>query len=397
MRRKRPEAALLWAVLVNSLLIGDAFASRPPPPPITMPGDVRGRLYSRWLAPYVQTTEMWIGRASRRSVLWFSPEGKLLREASGRGIYVQPGFVSVREKGVTTIHAVNGRWKFVLPRKEAPPGFVGGCITATADSRVFIRQFHPRRGLIGVDVYVSGELASTIGPLPSYKCAGVGLAPDGSSAFLSCETAAGKTVQVVVAGPDGKERFRPRCEGTIISPEPAPGGKGVLLQSDAGGDKQNVFTFYDRSGKVRSLKVEHNPHLMGWIPGTCRALFVTSVGHGGRFRLVDWTTGRTLWHVPNPCTGNIGALESVVVETDRILIAGHDLIQWGTGKEPVRTVCAVDPSDGHTVARWHPSPMRPDHEYGRLLKLGERVYLMTAREFSEIDKADIAARKDGWR
>ncbi|MHC4504151.1 MAG: hypothetical protein ACYTFI_12655, partial [Planctomycetota bacterium] len=191
MRRKRPEAALLWAVLVNSLLIGDAFASRPPPPPITMPGDVRGRLYSRWLAPYVQTTEMWIGRASRRSVLWFSPEGKLLREVSGRWINVQPGFVSVREKGVTTIHAVNGRWKFVLPRKEAPPGFVGGC-----------------------------ELASTIGPLPSYKCAGVGLAPDGSSAFLSCETAAGKTVQVVVAGPDGKERFRPRCEGTIISPEP---------------------------------------------------------------------------------------------------------------------------------------------------------------------------------
>ena len=65
MRWKRLEAALLWSVLVNSLLIGDAFASRPAPPPITMPGDVRGWQYTRWLAPYVLETWMRIGRASR--------------------------------------------------------------------------------------------------------------------------------------------------------------------------------------------------------------------------------------------------------------------------------------------------------------------------------------------
>src|SRR5262249_29280869 len=152
-------------------------------------------------------------------------------------------------------------------------------------SRTFVHQFHPKEGEIAVDVYSAGKLAGTVGPFPQYQGQGVQLGADGSLALLTWKSDKDKTPQVVVAGPDGKERFRADCDGPVISPAPAPDGAGVLVEDNRGRGGR-TFTFFTRAGKVSSRNVGPNAGLLTWLPGSTKAVMHTSIGSDYRFLLI---------------------------------------------------------------------------------------------------------------
>ena len=73
-----------------------------------------------------------------------------------------------------------------------------------------------------------------------------------------------------------------------------------MLRPNTGGTNQNTFLWYTGEGKLRSLDVSPNPHCVGWIPETRKALFSSSVGFEDRYRLIDWDTANTIWKIPRP-------------------------------------------------------------------------------------------------
>ncbi|HEV3259878.1 MAG TPA: hypothetical protein VG013_23625 [Gemmataceae bacterium] len=366
-------------------------AGPPPPEPRNMPGDGKGRVQTRWLAPSVSVTTRSVAAERMTLVQWFTPQGKLARDLAGPNVYSHSGYVY--EGG--TIYAVNGDWKIVLPHKPGPPGY----ITATEDSRTFVHEFHPKEGEIAADIYVDGKLAGTVGPYLQYQGQDVQLGADGSLALLAWKDDDKKTAQVVVAGPDAKVRFRADCDGPVLFPEPAPEGNGVVVQTNAGGDAGNTFTFYTKGGKVSSLNVGPNAGLLTWLPRTTTAVFHSSIGYDYRFHMVDWSTGKRVWDVADPNHARVpGALPPVAVTKGHLLIGGLEYVPWGDHQESVRSIYAVDSKTGQVVAHWLPSPFnQASRDGGRFLQLGPKLFLVTDDEFAEVAIDDIAAKKNGWQ
>lgn len=371
------------------------------PPAVSqrLPGVTKGELETRWIAPYVRATTEQVGSRWTTSVRWFDPDGKVVREVSGGppglGIHVGGDYVCKNAEGTATIHAVNGDWKFVLPKK---PG-AGGSIDATPDSRTFVRSFHPKQGRIAIDVYVLGKLIGTIGPFIQYHGSDAQLGRDGSLALLTWKNEDKRTPQVVVAGPDAKVRFRVDCADPTIYPLiVAPGGSGVLVKS-APPDVKNTFTFYQESGKVSSLDLSPNPFFITWVPKSNKAFFHIGPMNKFRYRLIDWDTGKTLWDIPDPTpTRMSGSLPGAAVEGDHVLLVGFEFMKVGDFERLVYSIYALDVTTGEVVARWLPSPLSNSPQaQGSFLKLGERLFVVCKEHFAEITLADIAAKRNGWR
>jgi hypothetical protein len=378
------------------LLIHAVVPAGPPPPaPRNMPGEVKGELKTRWLAPFVSAGTRRVGPARATEVRWYTDEGKVGRELAGPHVEAQPGFVYEYEGGRTTVHAINGDWKVALPKKDGPAGY----LTATPDSRTFVHEFHPREGEIAADVYVEGKLADTVGPYPQYQGQDVHLGDDGSLALLIFKNGDSKVPVVVVAGPGGKVRFEAACDGPVLFPAPAPGGEGVLVQSNGGGDAPNTFTLYTRQGKGAKRTVGPNAHFVLWLPGTRTALFLTSIGHDYRFHLIDWDSGKRLWEIADPNPARVpGAFPATAAAGDYLLFGGLEDVTWGERKEAVRSIHAVDAKTGRVAARWLPSPLyQASADGGHFLRLEKKLFLVTDEEFAEVRLADVAARRNGWR
>ncbi|HVS36810.1 MAG TPA: hypothetical protein VMS17_14715 [Gemmataceae bacterium] len=369
--------------------------SVPPPAPRIMPGEVQGRVQSRWLAPYVSVTTRSVGATAATSVQWLTPEGKLDHEAAGPNIDAHAGYIYEYGDGGGVIHGLNGDWTIVLPRKPGPAGY----ITATEDGRAFVHEFHPKEDEIAADVYVAGKQLGAVGPFLQYKGQDVQLGSDGSLALLAWKDADKKKPQVIAVGPDGKVRFRADCDGPIISPMPAPDGSGVLVHVNASGDARNLFLFYTKDGKASSLVVGPNAGLLAWLPGTTTALMHTSIGYDYRFHLIDWSSGKRLWEIPDPEAARVpGELPSVDVGSDWLLIGGLESVKQQDQAAAVRSIHALDPKTGQVVAHWLPEPPNlASRAGGRFLRHGKILFLVTDEEFSEVNADDIAARKNGWR
>ncbi len=390
---------VLVVVAVGLLVAAGAIApAKPPPgPPRTLPGALKGRVETRWLAPLVSVTRRTVGvgagagAGATTTVQWLAPNGAPVRELSGANVDAQPGYVLVLGKAGNTVHAVNGDWQFTLAARGEAPGY----LTATEDSRTFLHQFHPREGEVAIDVHIAGKRVGTVGPFAQYQGQGVELGADGSFACLTWNDDGAKKPQVVVAGPDGRQRFRVDCDGPAIAPAPAPGGAGVLVRVNDGG---TTFTCYTAAGKGASLELGPNAGLLTWLPGTLKAVMHTSVGPTYRFQLVDWASGKILWEIADPLAPRVvGALPAVATLGDHVLFAGREWRRLGEHEEAVRTLCALDAATGRVTARWQPEPLQPARHDGRFLRLGEELYLVTDDEFAAIAPADIAARANGWQ
>src|SRR6266498_1362972 len=260
-----------------------------------LPGVTKSKAEAYWMAPYVRVSEERIGKRGATMVTWFNEDGMIKRQTEVS--ILEPGYVVIisrrfpeavvrsrfapdfiRRSGYSNvIRGVNEDWKIVLPNKTGP----SGCETSTPDSRVFVVEFHPRQGLIALDVYVHGKLENTVGPFRQYGFESVHLSDDGSAALIVWKDESKKTVQLVVLDPGGKVSIRVDCDHPVHSPIAAPGGAGALLLPNQGGTNQNTFLWYTRDGKLSTLEV--NPRLTRFnAKRNCsRAAFITLAGIGG--------------------------------------------------------------------------------------------------------------------
>jgi hypothetical protein len=72
-------------------------------------------------------------------------------------------------------------------------------------------------------------------------------------------------------------------------------------------------------------------------------------------------------------------------------------VDWGSRKQSVRSIHALNAKKGQVVAHWLPSPLRQANDGGRFLGLGTGLFLVTDEEFAEVSVDDIAAEKNWWR
>ena len=413
-----------WSFLVktNAEVIAEppkVHAMGPPSSqwPSDLPGE-SGRIKdSYWVAPYVQATTQF----GRTMLTWFSKDGNIEHQAAVSDI--QPGFVDISGRP-RTFQGINEDWQITLHRGPSDLG-LSGYITSTADSRVFVHERHPKLGQIAVDFYAHGKQVNTIGPFWQYSVSDVALNDDGSAAFLITQTNMQSNVplsgdalreklssqqqihaQIVALNTNGQIRFQTDCGEGVWSPIVAPNGAGVLLRPNTG-TNQNTFLWFTAAGLQHSLQISPNPEFLGWIPETCQSLFSTSIGfQTGPYELIDWNAGKKLWEITGPGDGE---LLGIALTPQLIIFSVAEAYPRGTwhnanesvlqsGHAWVRTFYAVDVKDGKLVARWQ--GQFPHSYSGKIrdhfLELGDKLYYVTADEFTELNPKDIIAKAHGW-
>jgi hypothetical protein len=403
--------SLLCSTLILSALFGGcvtalAFGGVPPPGPFPdLPGVSKGKIEIYWLAPGVRASEGLGGK----TITWFAEDGHIKRQTAVNS--VEPGFVEIGGKR-ETVQGVNEDWKITLP-PEPPPiqsGYsMSGYITSTTDSRVFVHQFHPKPGWIAVDVYIHGKLANTVGPFMDYQGRNVELNEDGSTALLVWKDESHTMAQIVTTDTNGVVSFRVDCGQTVDSPIAAPDGTGALLHPNTGGNDENTFMWFTQEGKVHSLAVNPNPACLGWVPKTCQSLFSTSMGFEYRYRLIDWSTGKSLWDIP--CPGNVKAHVLSLGFTPKLIIfavaepykpgpwGGAEWTLGNSGTEWIRAFYAVNVQDGSLAARWqaHYPQRLAGEDRDHFFALGNKLFYVTAGEVVELNPQDILSKKNDWQ
>ncbi len=366
--------------------------------PSDLPGKSEGKVDSYWVAPYVRAIKAF----GQTTVAWFGKDGGIERQSLVDS-NIQMGHANLA--GDTwTAQGINENWRITPhPATSAPPVF--NYAASTPDSRVFVDEFSPKPGFIALDIYIHGKRVSSAGPfLPGPEWEFV-LNDDGSAGLLVWKDET--SLEIVAMDTNGSVRFRTDCGHDLSSPIVAPDGAGVLLRPNTGGTNQNTFMWFTEQGKLRSLDIGPNPFCVGWLPGTRKSLFWTSIGYPRRYQLIDWDTGKRLWEIPCPGDG-----ESVAIGlTPKLIIfAVGDLYPAGAGrradvpileigKEWVRTFYAISTEDGSLVARW--TGQFPHMYLGldreHFLRLGDRLFYVDSDEFGEIDLDAIWSKKNGWR
>jgi len=409
-------------LVTAAVLPKPATAGQPPGLMPDLPGVTKSKAEAYWMAPYVLVSEERIGKRGATMVTWFNEDGMIKRQTEVS--ILEPGYVVIisrrfpeavvrsrfapdfnrRSAYSNVIRGVNEEWKIVLPNKTGPSGYE----TSTPDSRVFVHEFHPKQDQIALDIYVHGKLANTVGPFRQYLAESVHLSDDGSAALIVWKDECEKTAQVAVLGPGGKLSFRVDCDHPVHSPLAAPEGTGALLRPNTGGTNQNTFLLYTREGKFRSLDIGPNPHCVGWIPETRKSLFSTSLGYDHRYRLIDWDTGKSLWDIP--CPGDHGHALAIGLTPRLVIFAVGELYKpgpWrGTAwvlregeKEWIRAFYAISVKDGSLVARWQaPYPRRlSTDDRDSFLRLGDKLFFITAHEAVELLDKEIISKTNGWK
>jgi hypothetical protein len=322
--------------------------------PSDLPGNSEGKVDAYWVAPNVRAIKAF----DKTTVAWFGKDGVIERQATVDS-NIQTGHANLA--GDTWMaQGINENWRIAPhPATSAPPVFAYAA--STPDSRVFVDEFSPKTGFIALEIYVHGKQVNRMGPfLPGPISNEVVLNDDGSAGLLVWKDESKTSLEMVVVGTNGSVRFRTDCGRDVWSPIVAPDGSGVLLRPNTGGTNQNTFMWFTEQGKLRSLDISPNPVCVGWVPGTRKSLFWTSIGYPRRYRLIDWDTGKRLWEIPCP-----GGGEAVAIGlTPRLIIfAVGDQYPTGVGsrvneptleigKEWLRTFYAISTADGKLVARW---------------------------------------------
>lgn len=420
-----------YKVMTNGEVESDppiVHVASPPPSqwPSDLPGASKGTIDVSWIAPYVQASKAF----GKTTITWFAKDGHVERQTSVSDVNPASGFVEIFGHP-NVVEGINEDWRIVPRKVVLQPGSPDECYAeSTPDSRIFVYQYNSKPGMVGLDIYIHGKHVNTLGPFfPCYPSPEVVLNDDGSAALLVTKTnvpfnlnAPGKDgntlrneipaihrlpVQIVVLNTNGEVRFRTDCENPVWSPIVAPNGAGVLLRSNTGTD-QNTFMWFTEKGELHSMDISPNPQYIGWIPQTCQSLFLTQLGfETTHVELIDWSAGKRLWDIPFPGGGEILAIGL----TPKLIIfsvaepypggvwhkVNQSLLQ--SGAEWVKTFYAVDVQDGKLVANWRGQfPHRYfDASRDYFLRLGNKLFYVTADEFTELNLTDIMAKTNGWQ
>ena len=371
---------LCLALFLSGNLFGQPLSvppplSDPPPPPSPdLPGENAGKIETYWLAPYVRASEGFGGT----TVTWFADDGRVKRQTTVS--VIEPGFVGLPSsmRHEQTILGVNEDWKITLP--PDPPNTdphydMSGYTTSTPDSRIFVRQYHPKGGMIALDIYIHGKLSNTIGPFFQHQGDEVALNDDGSASLLIWGNEFKTNVQTVALDTNSN------------SVTPGNTQLSSKTQPDLG----------------------PNPYFVGRIPGTHQSLFRTGAGfETNRYHLMDEDAGKQVWDIPCPGGGQplaIGLTPKFMVFAVAELYGpggpwrGSEWVFLNSKKDWIRTFYAVNVQDGRIMARWQEqSPRRySDSDYGHFLWLKNQLFYITADEFTKLNFEDILAKKNGWQ
>lgn len=358
----------------------------PPPRYDPTPGRLGGETTVRWLAPYVQFLSLRIQGEAGNSVRWFNESGEIVREMKDVHVGV-PGYVS---QG-STYYAVNGDWSVSIPEDLASET---GSVKWTPDSRVFIHHHGQRNGPVQIDYYVKGELVNTIGPV-ILAWRHVRLENDGSLAFVALDESEGRT-KLLVVGPGGHEQFKVPCEAqvNIVACD-----RTRVLVADA--NDRTRLTLYDREGQTSAFVLRYNPNFLTWWPNTSRALFTIVEDRANVLAMVDCLTGEVIWKSQLPNAMLTYGPQAVFLDS-MLLVRGLEIhearFEVKNPTHPNRFLLAIESATGRTVARWRsPTHLASPAYMADLLHLGDRVYYVSTRDFSEITAEEIKSNRNGWK
>jgi hypothetical protein len=370
---------LCLALVFGGSAFGEPFPDPPQSPGPDLPGGDKYKIETYWLAPYVRVSKGLGGT----TVAWLGDDGQIKRQVAAT--LIEPGFLDVIDHG-ETIQGVNEDWRIKLPSEHIDPNSrhsMSGYITSTPDSRVFVHEYHPRGGWVAEDIYVHGKLANTAGPFVQHLADEIQLNDDGSASLVICKDESRSNVQLVTLDTNGDIRAR-------VDGDPGPVGPGGELLHPAANP--------DLGSNARAL---------GWIPGSHRCLFSSSLGFEDHYHLVDEDTGKEIWNIASPGGGYwlaIGLTPKFIIFSQMELYRGgswrgDERVLLNNGKEWIRAFYAVSVEDGQIFARWQAQyPQRlGDADHDHFLLLGNELYYITTDEFTGINLDDINAKRNGWK
>ncbi|HXT13798.1 MAG TPA: hypothetical protein VN873_19770 [Candidatus Angelobacter sp.] len=370
--------------------------------PLDLPGHDIGAPYAFWIDPYVQQCEA-LGKST---ITWYDTIGNVVQQLQleDGDADQDSGFVGLSVSNRFVIRGLNEDWQ-VTPR-PLPPGPIGAderTTRGTADSRVFIDQFVPEHGKVGLDVYIHGHRVNTLGPfLPCYPSPSVELNEDGSACLLVWKDESKTMAQIVALNSNGAVQFQTDCGRDLMDPIVSPNGAGVLLRPN--GTNSNTFMWFTRQGKLHSREINFNPECIGWVPGTRKSLFLTSYGNeSNRCALIDWDTGNRLWDIAVPEDARPMAIG---LTPDFVILAVEQPARLDSPPQTkdqqqawTRVFYAVSVEDGKIAAQWRAQlPHRMiGYYFDHFIRLGSKLFFVTAAEFTEINFGDITEKKNGWK
>ena len=370
---------LTFMFILSGNLFGEPFGGFPLEMGPDLPNGDKNKIEAYWLAPYVRVSAGF----GCTTVSWYSEDGHIKRQTAVSSI--EPGFVYMIGPG-EIIQGVNEDWQISLspdPIDHDSHYAMSGYINSTPDSRVFVHEYHPKGGWVAEDVYIHGKLASKVGPFVQHLADQIQLNDDGSANLMTWKDESKTNTQIVVLDTNGVVCYQGDCGSGIAA------SGGSMLHPKASPD------------------LGPNSHEIGWIPGSHKSLYWSYIGFDDRYHLIDWDTGKQDWNIPCPGGGYWLAFgltpQYVIFDVEELYQAGawrgDERVLVGSRKEWIRVLYAVSVEEGRVYARWQAGmPARLDDvDQDHFLQLGDKLFFITASEFTEISLDDITAKRNGWQ
>lgn len=373
----RPVARAIGLAAVLSVALVAEGGEPPDLDTWLLPGRAAGTIQSRWVAPYVQETQVRVGDGWATDVRWFHPDGSILRETHGKSGATDAEAGVVRGIRDTWAVRLRGPWQ-------------DSTILRGEDDSTLVHYWNDADA-IRSDIYKDGILVRSVGPYPRFQGKGFVLGEDGSMAVLTLKEPGSTSVRVVVFAPEGEPSFEAEAGGDAWIVSVAPGGLGVVLRGNAKPYVENELTWLSKKGTSRTLKIEPNPEMLAWVPGTTREIVTYGLaGTNPRFRLVDWESGTALWDVADPAQQTCSRLGGVAIEGDLILLAGIE--------DGCRTAQALELGTGSLVARWSGGSFgEPGLPAPRFMRLDGKLWLVADDAFAVFPVEDVRKKAGRWR
>mgnify|MGYP001814571002 CR=1 FL=1 len=392
MRRAALLAVLLCALIAAPWIAGASSAGEPPAPRDLPGGWPDGLLSARWLAPYVRHVATRVGEKTSSRVTWYARDGSVRREVEG---HASVEFVTVTKQKGIAVHGTLAEWQVALP---APTPGEQSYLHA-AGPNVLVHEVSTDAGRLRASVYVDGVLAKTLGPFLRYQGSTVQANEDGSLAVLVRPAPSIPTPRLAAFSSAGHPRFTTdlSCHGGIVAV--APGGSGVLFETNDESLLPSQWRWATKEGVRRVPEVGPNPVVLAWVPDTASAVVASSIGTSVTYRLVDFEAGAVRWTAQDPAAkAAFRGPESVVVEGGHVLLAGIECrVVEGIGHW-LRSVYALDVATGTLAAAWRSNYRGPPgYDDLRFARLAEKLYVLSDQVFAPLPLDEMAARTNGWR
>jgi len=372
------------------LAVDPTPATGGPPPPmekrVPMGGAVL-RTDTRWVAPFVEYTEVRGDRWESHKVRWFSEKGDVLAETDSLFSNRSPfgGYFVSGPWSHLTFHGMYNNWE--LPAASAE---YGG--EASRDGRVFLVWVHdvPTGPAIGANVYVGGKLGAKLGPFPGMTLASAPMGTDGSVAALFSMNASPEQGRVLVTDASGRLTVTFSTTGTELA-YAAPDGRGALL-SQADGTLLYVPA-KDSTRRVSMARdLPRHAQAMQWVPESTFVFLADSKAR--RLTLLDCDRGRVVWRAPSLGTYHVVAFDRYVFETGLAPALGDPTLS-------VRAINALDIKTGNLVATWRSTPPASYtfRDIGKLVVRDHHLYYVTDEIFGEIRPEQVTEGESsccGW-